>query len=720
MIMALKTTPKYSDVLRWNTRNVSDWLKEIGFEDCVKSFGEKNINGQALLGLQEIHLMTMSGVPVSRRKKILKYVADINKTVNKKSSLFGGKKDKPIPGVPPRDYHAVVTHHEHEEEHDDWGSDEFDDDDGPEEIYDLPADESTPPKSDTHTNNNQSQLIPTMGEDEEDEDDYENPDITLPSKRTTLIEPTAASEESEDDDYVAPVEAPPGSIKIPPKMEPPRRKPLPPPPPEDFDDGPALPPRTSLDPPAKPLRAQPVGVVRPLPAQPSVTEEDDDENYLAPDITIPSPTSSIKATFNQESKLPNRPLPSVPPQSTSVSPHSAKPTKPVPAIPRTIPAVPAPRHTPPVARSPDSPTFNSIDSPPPIPFISNREKNNNMGKTSNPPLPASPTKPDRALPAQPSDDTDLEKNRIDIGQGIQDRLKRFQNGGPQIPTERKGIKPQVTDATRKINKLDIKKMGIALPVPPVPETKKSPLKAADLSSTMSSPKPLKRDLPPPPVPGGEDKRKQNKGLTSPRGLPPVPLDDRPPPPVPGKEPVPKQRQLPSVPADPPVPPVPAGGHKFSPARQLPPVPQGARSPPPIPKSDDKRAVPPVPKPDEPEKDTPANLDRTLYDLGWYHGGISRSVANERLEHMKNNGDFLVRKSNRGDPSAPYTLQLWYQGNIKALNIGRRSNGKFALGSEKLNEEQFDQVPDLISFHLSKHIVLAGGGEVKLKNPIIRH
>ena len=49
------------------------------------------------------------------------------------------------------------------------------------------------------------------------------------------------------------------------------------------------------------------------------------------------------------------------------------------------------------------------------------------------------------------------------------------------------------------------------------------------------------------------------------------------------------------------------------------------------------------------------------------------------------GSFLVRKSQRGGESNPYTLTLLYKGFIYNLHIRRRSDQKYALGSEKPDE-----------------------------------
>ena len=107
----------------------------------------------------------------------------------------------------------------------------------------------------------------------------------------------------------------------------------------------------------------------------------------------------------------------------------------------------------------------------------------------------------------------------------------------------------------------------------------------------------------------------------------------------------------------------------------------------------------------------------LNSYQWYFGTIDRNDAMRKIDNMAQNGCFLIRKSQRGGGDNPYTLSVYYKRKVWNLHIRKRSDQKFALGTEKPNEAVFVTVPEVVNYHMKNVIVLANkdeiGGEVKL-------
>lgn len=70
---------------------------------------------------------------------------------------------------------------------------------------------------------------------------------------------------------------------------------------------------------------------------------------------------------------------------------------------------------------------------------------------------------------------------------------------------------------------------------------------------------------------------------------------------------------------------------------------------------------------------------------WFHD-IERDEAENLLRQLSENGTFLVRKSRRAGICNPYTLTLFYNNRIFHLNIRKRQDRLFALGTEKPREK----------------------------------
>eukprot|EP00058_Branchiostoma_floridae_P023620 XP_002609110.1 hypothetical protein BRAFLDRAFT_91088 [Branchiostoma floridae] len=101
------------------------------------------------------------------------------------------------------------------------------------------------------------------------------------------------------------------------------------------------------------------------------------------------------------------------------------------------------------------------------------------------------------------------------------------------------------------------------------------------------------------------------------------------------------------------------------------------------------------------------------------GGNPSPVHRYQSQSLSKDGAFLIRKSTK-NPSMPYTLALIYQNAIKKVQIRYRSDQKYALGTEKEDEDTFYSVPDLIEFHQTHDILLSQGGKTKLTEAVYKN
>jgi len=78
----------------------------------------------------------------------------------------------------------------------------------------------------------------------------------------------------------------------------------------------------------------------------------------------------------------------------------------------------------------------------------------------------------------------------------------------------------------------------------------------------------------------------------------------------------------------------------------------------------------------------------LDELGrqpWYLGNVSRQTAESMVSARGFDGAFVVRQSQKGGITNPFTLTLLYSASVYNLHIRRRPDEKFAIGREKPEE-----------------------------------
>lgn len=91
---------------------------------------------------------------------------------------------------------------------------------------------------------------------------------------------------------------------------------------------------------------------------------------------------------------------------------------------------------------------------------------------------------------------------------------------------------------------------------------------------------------------------------------------------------------------------------------------------------------------------------------WYHN-VDRKQAEEMLRNGED-GSFLVRPSKQSQN--PLSLTLWYRRRLYNIGIRQRLDGRYALGTEKENEQSFASVEELVQNYQSEKLVLYSGGE----------
>ncbi|XP_051164439.1 lymphocyte cytosolic protein 2-like isoform X2 [Leptopilina boulardi] len=111
---------------------------------------------------------------------------------------------------------------------------------------------------------------------------------------------------------------------------------------------------------------------------------------------------------------------------------------------------------------------------------------------------------------------------------------------------------------------------------------------------------------------------------------------------------------------------------------------------------------------------PPPPDRQSYtDKIWFHN-VTREQAmiliREQSTYGNNpqDGYFLVRPS-ISNPNNPLTLVLWYKDRVYNVPIRKRIDNRFALGSEKVNEQSFASVEEIVPFYSREELFLYTGG-----------
>uniref|UniRef100_UPI00398EB19C B-cell linker protein isoform X2 n=1 Tax=Pristiophorus japonicus TaxID=55135 RepID=UPI00398EB19C len=108
---------------------------------------------------------------------------------------------------------------------------------------------------------------------------------------------------------------------------------------------------------------------------------------------------------------------------------------------------------------------------------------------------------------------------------------------------------------------------------------------------------------------------------------------------------------------------------------------------------------------------------------WFANHCDRKTAEEALNKLNKDGSFLIRKSSGHDSKQPYTLVVLYK--RKVYNIPVRHielTKEYALGKEKIGEERFPSIADIIENHQKNPLVLIDSqsnskDSTKLKYPI---
>jgi hypothetical protein len=102
-------------------------------------------------------------------------------------------------------------------------------------------------------------------------------------------------------------------------------------------------------------------------------------------------------------------------------------------------------------------------------------------------------------------------------------------------------------------------------------------------------------------------------------------------------------------------------------------------------------------------------EENLSTCPWYFGPTSREECKRLIESMRRDGTFVVRDSQRGGRDNPYALSVSYGNTVYNLLVRLKPNRKFALGTEKPDEPEFNTVSDLVDYHRREPIYLASTG-----------
>ncbi|XP_043477270.1 lymphocyte cytosolic protein 2-like isoform X1 [Leptopilina heterotoma] len=114
---------------------------------------------------------------------------------------------------------------------------------------------------------------------------------------------------------------------------------------------------------------------------------------------------------------------------------------------------------------------------------------------------------------------------------------------------------------------------------------------------------------------------------------------------------------------------------------------------------------------------PPPPDRQFTDKPWFHN-VTRERAMALIREPKfffisestypQDGYFLVRPSTTNH-SNPLTLVLWYKDRVYNVPVRKRVDNRFALGSEKVNEQSFASVEEIVHFYSREELFLYTGG-----------
>jgi len=92
---------------------------------------------------------------------------------------------------------------------------------------------------------------------------------------------------------------------------------------------------------------------------------------------------------------------------------------------------------------------------------------------------------------------------------------------------------------------------------------------------------------------------------------------------------------------------------------------------------------------------------------WYKA-IDRKRAEELLKQLNKDGGFVVRDSKHGGQDSPFTLTVYNNNKLFNINIRTRPDGKIALGKEKVDEQAYPSIENMVEHHTNQPIKLTAG------------
>ncbi|GCB65536.1 B-cell linker protein isoform X7 [Scyliorhinus torazame] len=116
-------------------------------------------------------------------------------------------------------------------------------------------------------------------------------------------------------------------------------------------------------------------------------------------------------------------------------------------------------------------------------------------------------------------------------------------------------------------------------------------------------------------------------------------------------------------------------------------------------------------------------DPSVDGKAWFANHCDRKTAEEALNKFNKDGSFLIRKSSGQDSKQPYTLVVLYRRRVYNIPVRYiELTEEYALGKEKIGEERFSSVADIIESHQKNPLVLIDSqnntkDSTKLKHPV---
>jgi len=92
---------------------------------------------------------------------------------------------------------------------------------------------------------------------------------------------------------------------------------------------------------------------------------------------------------------------------------------------------------------------------------------------------------------------------------------------------------------------------------------------------------------------------------------------------------------------------------------------------------------------------------------WYQA-IDRKTAEHLLKQLSKDGGFVVRDSKHGGKDSPYTLTVYNNNKVFNINIRTRSDGKISLGKEKIDEQVYPSIRNMVEHHTIQPLKLTAG------------